>query len=128
MPESVVISPSIAHPLVLIKDGQEAVDYLSGSAPYSNRNEHPLPALILMDLKLPRMTGFDVLAWIATRPELRAIPVVVLSSSSADADIQKAKEMGARDYVVKPNGTGQYVAIVQRLLECWLSSLSNRQT
>jgi CheY-like chemotaxis protein len=110
----------IAHPLVLLKNGQEAVDYLSGSPPYNDRNEYPLPALIVMDLKMPRMTGFDVLTWIGTRPELRAIPVVVLSSSPAEADIRKAKEMGARDFVVKPNGTGEYLKTVQGLHARWL--------
>ena len=117
---------NLANPLVIVKDGQAAVDYLSGCAPYTNRNEHPLPALLLLDLKMPRMTGFDVLAWIGTRPELQGIPAVVLSSSSSDADIRKAQGMGARDYLVKPNDLGQYLKIVQGLHARWLTSVSSR--
>jgi CheY-like chemotaxis protein len=72
---------------------------------------------------MPRKTGFDVLAWIGTRPELQGIPVVVLSSSSSDADIRKARGMGARDYLVKPNNLGQYLKVVQSLHAQWLKSV-----
>jgi CheY-like chemotaxis protein len=116
----------LSNPLVIVKDGQAVVDYLSGSAPYNNRSEHPLPALVLLDLKMPRKTGFDVLGWIGTRSELQGIPVVVLSSSSSDADIRKARAMGARDYLVKPNDLGQYVKIVQGLHARWLTSVSSQ--
>jgi len=117
---------NVANPLVIVKDGQEAVDYLGGCAPYHNRNEHPLPALLLLDLKMPRMTGFDVLAWIGARPELKSIPVVVLTSSSSDGDMKRAREMGALDYLVKPNDPRQYVRIVEGLHSRWLKSLPSQ--
>ncbi len=110
----------LAYPLVVVRDGQEAVDYLSGSGPYRDRLEHPLPALLLLDLKMPRMSGFDVLEWLATRPDLARIPVVVLSSSSSEADLRKARGMGAREYLVKPNDPGQYAILVQALHARWL--------
>src|SRR5438067_1339022 len=111
----------LANPLVVVQDGQEAIDYLSGSSPYQDRAKHPLPALLLLDLKMPRMSGFDVLGWIATRPDLKHLPVVVLSSSSADADIQKAHQMGARDFLVKPHDFTHYIGIIHRLREQWLN-------
>ena len=109
--------------LAVVKDGQEAIEYLGGEAPYDDRHEHPLPALMLLDLKMPRMSGFDVLSWIASRPNMRSIPVVVLSSSSSDADVRKAREMGAQDYFVKPNGLDQYAPLVQAWHSRWLKAL-----
>jgi len=115
---------NVLNLLTIVKDGQEAVDYLSGAAPYGDRREHPLPGLMLLDLKMPRMSGFDVLSWIAgAHPDLRSIPVVVLSSSSSDADIRKAREMGAREYFVKPNALDQYAPLVQTWHSRWLTAL-----
>jgi CheY-like chemotaxis protein len=113
----------VLNPLTVVRDGQEAVDYLCGSGPYGDRHKHPMPALVLLDLKMPLMSGFDVLAWIATRPDLRSIPVVVLSSSFSEADMRKAREMGAREYLVKPNGLDQYAKIIQSWHSRWLNAL-----
>jgi len=110
-----------SHPLIVVKDGQEAVNYLSARQPSHDRSDHPIPALILLDLKMPRMTGFDVLRWIARRPELKAVPVIVLSSSSAEADMRKARELGARDYLVKPHHLAEYLTIAQDLHARWLN-------
>jgi CheY-like chemotaxis protein len=111
-----------SHPLRIVKDGREAVDYLSGVPPYEDRGQNPLPALLLLDLKMPRLSGFDVLRWLATRPELSHIPVVVLSSSPAEPDIRKATQMGARDYVVKPNSFAEYVKVIESILARWLAA------
>ena len=110
----------LANPLVTVCDGQEAVDYLAGSARYADRSMHPLPALLVLDLKMPRMSGFDVLAWLSTRPELKYLPAVVLSSSSDDSDIQKARQLGAREYFVKPHTLADFVKILQTLHARWL--------
>jgi CheY-like chemotaxis protein len=110
----------LPHPLVIVRDGQEAVNYLAGTGRYAERALHPLPALILLDLKMPRMDGFDVLAWLAARPEFKNLPAVVLSSSSDESDIKKARRLGARDYFIKPHVLNDLVAIVRELEECWL--------
>lgn len=110
----------VGHPLVIVRDGVEAVDYLSGEAPYADRTVHPLPALLLLDLKMPRMTGFDVLAWLTTRSEFKDLPAIVLSSSSHESDIQKARELGACDYIVKPHRFVEYVKVIQDLRDRWL--------
>lgn len=112
----------LPNPLTILGDGQEAVDYLSGTAPYQNRRDNPLPGLMLLDLKMPRMNGFELLAWIAERPELKTFPVVVLTSSGSEADVQRAKTLGARDYLVKPNDLQQYVKLVEDVHARWLKS------
>src|SRR5262245_16271660 len=93
----------LTHPLVVVHDGQAAVDYLSGNPPYADRLQHPLPALVLLDLKMPRMTGFEVLSWLSTRADLKHVLVVVLSSSCHNADIERARQLGASDYHIKPH-------------------------
>ena len=75
-------------PLVIVRDGQEVVDYLIGNGVYADRRIHPLPASIVLDLKMPRMDGFDVLTWLAMQPDFREIPTVVLSSSPDPSDIE----------------------------------------
>lgn len=110
------------NPLVVVPDGRAAVDYLSGSGQYADRTQYPFPALLLLDLKMPRMTGFDVLAWLATRPEFQELPVVVLSSSSDESDVQKSRQMGARDYFVKPHALSDFLQIIECLRARWLSA------
>jgi CheY-like chemotaxis protein len=105
----------IPNRLIIVDDGRAATDYLSGQPPYENRAEHPLPALLLLDLKMPRMSGFDVLSWLAERPELRDLPAFILSSSAADADIRRARALGARNYFVKPHDIREFVGIVRSL-------------
>ena len=84
-------------------DGEQAVAYLSGTGDFSNRSQHPLPTLILLDLKMPRMDGFELLRWLRAHPDgLRHLPVVVLTSSAETPDIRRAYEVGANSYLVKP--------------------------
>lgn len=83
-------------------DGQDALDYLAGSGPYSDRSVHPLPDCIFLDLKLPYVHGFEVLEWMRTRPDLADIDVFVLTSSPEERDRQRAQELGAKAYLLKP--------------------------
>jgi CheY-like chemotaxis protein len=107
--------------LVIVRDGQEAVDYLSGNGRYADRSAHPLPALVVLDLKMPRMSGFDVLAWLATQPALKEIPVVVLSSSGDESDMKKARQLGAREYFVKPHSFDEFMRIAHQMQMRWLA-------
>jgi len=111
---------ALTSPLVVVRDGQEAIDYLLGQGPYADRAAHPLPALLLLDLKMPRMNGFDVLGWLASRPKLNYLPAVVLSSSSDSDDIRRAKAAGARDYFVKPHSLTGYAEILRTLHSRWV--------
>lgn len=95
----------IAHlenPLQVVTDGEEATRYLSGEGKYADREAFPLPKLIVMDIKMPRMTGFEVLEWIKHDGKIRRIPVVIVSSSDRPQDIDRAYELGANAYMVKP--------------------------
>ena len=92
----------LENPLQVVTDGEEATHYLSGHGKYADRTAHPLPKLIVMDIKMPRMSGFDVLEWIKHDGALRRIPVIIVSSSNRPEDIDRAYELGANAYMVKP--------------------------
>jgi CheY-like chemotaxis protein len=91
----------IAHTFRFVHDGEQALDYLQGNPPYTDRKHFPLPDLLVVDLKLPRFDGFDILQWIQNSPSLPDLPVVVLSGSDLDDDKGRAKRLGARAYYVK---------------------------
>jgi CheY-like chemotaxis protein len=104
------------------QDGEEALAYLTGLGVFADRRRFPLPALILLDLKMPRATGFEVLAWIRTHPEVKHIPVVVLSGSELRDDMRKAYAIGANSYLIKPLGFDALVSMVQGLQAQWLAT------
>lgn len=86
-----------------VNDGKAAVDYLTSSAEYNDRKTHPLPTLVLLDLNLPQVNGFDVLKWIRAHPAHTSLPVVVFTSSEREEDRTRARALGATDFVKKPN-------------------------
>jgi CheY-like chemotaxis protein len=83
-------------------DGEKAIHYLSGVGLFENRNLYPPASLVLLDLKMPRRGGFEVLQWIRNNPVLKCLPVVILTSSRHDVDVRRAYELGANSYLVKP--------------------------
>ncbi len=93
----------LRNPLQIVTDGEEAMNYLQGVGKYADRSLHPLPKLIVMDIKMPRVSGFDVLKWVKQDGgTLRRIPIVIVSASDNPADINRAYELGANAYMVKP--------------------------
>jgi CheY-like chemotaxis protein len=116
-----LLKAGFGNPLVALCDGQAAVDYLEGVGIYADRKTHPLPGLLLLDLKMPRKSGFEVLAWLNERPELSQFPVVVLSSSVLESDKQKALALGAVEYRVKPSKAQDLVQLIEELHSRWLS-------
>lgn len=111
---------NLLNPLVTVDDGEKAVDYLSGAGLYADRAKFPLPVLVLLDLKLPRKGGHEVLAWLKAQPALRRLPVVVLTSSNETGDINKAYDLGANSYLVKPVGFDDLFEMVKTLQPYWL--------
>jgi CheY-like chemotaxis protein len=93
----------LMNPLRLTRDGDEAVDYLAGDGAFADREANPLPALVMLDLKLPRRSGLEVLEWLRSQAgSLGRTPVVVLTSSRENRDVDRAYELGANSYLVKP--------------------------
>ena len=110
----------VVHPLRVASDGEEAIDYFQGTERYANRAEFPLPHLVLLDLKLPRLRGLDVLKWIRQKPD-REVIVIVLSSSSNQADIAEAYELGANAYMTKPGSFDLLVEAIRAVTDFWLN-------
>jgi CheY-like chemotaxis protein len=92
---------TLPHALHIVEDGQQVVDWLGGENAYSNREKHPVPDLVLLDLKMPVKTGFEALEWIRAENKFRDLPVIILSSSDDQRDVKRAYELGATTYFVK---------------------------
>jgi CheY-like chemotaxis protein len=101
-------------------DGEQAIGYLSGSGPYADRQAYPLPALILLDLRMPKIPGLHLLKWIRQQPVFQTLPVVILTSSDADSDIETAYRLAVNSYFVKPVNASDLLKIVQYILARWL--------
>jgi CheY-like chemotaxis protein len=114
--EKAELDPCVFH----VADGQEAVNYLGGKGPYSDRKKYPLPNLILLDLKMPRLNGFEVLQWVRTRERLSQVPIVVLSSSDHERDRAEAQRLGACSYHRKPGNPADLVSLVREFCARWL--------
>jgi CheY-like chemotaxis protein len=110
----------ISNPLVVVPDGQSAIDYLSGTEPYADRAKHPLPCLALLDLNMPAKSGLEVLKWIRAQPSVCVLPVIMLSSSSQDVDIHRAYIQGANGYLTKPSSPDKLLEMVKALKDYWL--------
>ncbi|MDB6108729.1 MAG: two-component system response regulator [Pedosphaera sp.] len=110
----------IANPVIRVKDGEEAVAYLKGEGAYADREKFPLPYLMLLDLKMPRRNGFEVIQWVREQPGLKRLPLVILTSSKEDPDINRGYELGANTYLVKPVKFEGLVEMMKALNLYWL--------
>ena len=113
-------SAEVVNPLQIAQDGQEALDYLHGSGNFADRTAHPLPALVLLDLKLPFVRGLDVLARLRSDERFESIIVVVLTSSEEPSDLRNAYRLGANSYLVKPPTPGQLEELAKAFKLYWL--------
>lgn len=107
-------------PVRVAIDGEAAIDYLSGAGEFANRSAHPIPSIILLDLNLPRISGFEVLEFIREKSGLRRLPVIVMSTSREPLDVNRAYDLGANSYVGKPWDFPALVEIVKKLNDYWL--------
>src|SRR4051812_7528965 len=110
----------VNNPLHIVRDGEEAIAYLQGEGDYSNRAEFPLPALFLLDLKMPGLDGFDVLRWVRQAPGLLGLRVLVLTSSEEIRDVNLAYQLGANSFLVKPMEFEGTTELVKTLKRFWL--------
>ncbi len=108
------------NPVQGVKDGPEAIRYLRGEDQYANRAVYPLPELVLLDLRLPGMHGFEVLRWIRRQPRFARLAVVVLTGMAVPGDAQRAQELGATGFLAKPFSFPKQVEMAQQLRDNWL--------
>jgi CheY-like chemotaxis protein len=110
----------IQNPIHVVRDGQEAMDYLSGQGKYSDRSRYPVPGLVILDLQIPRRTGTEVLAWLRKQPDVCCVPVIVYSASSQQSDVDALYRLGANAYVVKPPSMDEQVEFARQIKGFWL--------
>lgn len=109
----------VLTPVQVVCDGEAAVSYLAGEGVYSQRAKYPFPTLLLLDLKLPRKSGLEVLAWLRKQPGISCLTTVILTSSQESTDISRAYELGANSYLVKPVEFDSLLNLVNLLSAYW---------
>ena len=110
----------LTNPLQVVGDGEAAQDYLAGSGKYADREAYPLPAMVLLDFKLPRKSGLEVLAWMRSQTGLKRLPVVALTSSRERADVNRAYDLCINSYLVKPVAFDNLLQLVKSLGLYWM--------
>jgi CheY-like chemotaxis protein len=105
----------------LVEDGARAIAYFKGEGEYGDRQNHPLPTLVLLDIKMPRYSGLEVLEWIRNQPRLSTVPIVIFTSSRNLDDIRRAYELGANAYLVKPVEYEELQDTIRTLAAFWLN-------
>ncbi|MHC1765203.1 MAG: PAS domain S-box protein [Verrucomicrobiia bacterium] len=115
----------LAGKLQLVGDGRAAIEYLSGAGKYGDRGKYPVPALVLLDLNLPQVGGFEVLRWMRNNPDYARLPVVIFSSSTREDDRVTAKELGANDFVAKPSSGRKFAEVAEELQRRWLGQVGS---
>jgi CheY-like chemotaxis protein len=113
---------NIRNPLQVVWNGEEAISYLKGEGRYSNRAEYPLPDLLLLDLKMPRVNGFEVLKWLRAQPGFGTLRVLVLTSSDEIRDVNEAYRLGANSFLVKPLDFQDFAQLSRLIQDFWLTA------
>jgi CheY-like chemotaxis protein len=108
-------------PITSVEDGARAISYLKGEDEYHDRAKYPLPTLALLDIKMPRYSGLEVLEWIRSQPRYSGLPVVIFSSSRNIADIQRAYQLGVNAYLVKPVEYAELQETVKSIISFWVA-------
>ena len=112
---------AIETPVQVVSDGEEAIAYLEGAGKFANRAEYPLPDLLLLDLKMPRKDGFDVLEWLQRQPALASLRTVVLTTSERIWDVNRAYQLGANSFLVKPLDSAEFSDMIHAVYRYWLA-------
>jgi CheY-like chemotaxis protein len=109
----------LATRLMVARDGQEAIDYLSGNEPFKDRGKFPFPNLLIMDIRMPHVDGFHLLVWMRTHPQCCVIPTLIFSASDQPEDVRKAYQLGANSYITKPSQVNEVVDLIRIVYNYW---------
>jgi CheY-like chemotaxis protein len=110
---------AITNPVKFMQDGQEAISYLEGAGQYSDREAYPYPGLLIIDLKMPRKSGMEVLIWLKDHPECYVIPAIIFTSSDQLIDVKLSYGHGANSYIVKPGTFEELKRTIRIIFEYW---------
>jgi CheY-like chemotaxis protein len=122
------VQAKVPNPLHVVWNGEEAISYLKGVGKYQNRAEYPLPDLLLLDLKMPRVNGFEVLAWVRQQPGLATLRVLVLTSSDEIRDVNEAYRLGTNSFMVKPMDFEDTTQLSRLINDFWLKASRTPET
>src|SRR5687768_2410763 len=109
----------LTNPIHICRDGEEVVAYLKGEGAYADCQQYPFPRLLILDLKMPKLNGLEVLRWVRDNPDCSVIPTIILSTSILEADVQEAYELGANAYLSKPSEFSQLQVLFKDLFAFW---------
>lgn len=112
----------IPNPIYVVWNGEEAIGYLKGEGKYSNREEYPLPDIFLLDLKMPRINGFEALKWVRQQPDLAGLRILVLTSSDRSRDVNEAYQLGANSFLVKPLDFHDFTHLSRLIADFWFKA------
>ena len=109
----------IKNPIQVASNGEVGIQYLTAAAPFNDRNLFPFPGFIITDLKMPKISGLEVLAWLKDHPDCGVVPTIVMSSSKVETDIRQAYDLGANSYFIKPNDFGELEKLLKLIVDYW---------
>ncbi len=109
----------VLNPVHIVHDGEQAIAYLAGEGPYSDRNKHPFPSFLWLDIKMPKKNGFDVLGWLQSHPKCSIIPCIMWSSSREERDVRVAYRLGVNCFFRKPNSHEEMEQVVKLIFQFW---------
>jgi CheY-like chemotaxis protein len=118
----------IPNPVHVVWNGEEAIAYLKGEGKYADRDEFPLPDIFLLDLKMPRINGFEVLKWVRQQPSLAALRILVLTSSDRIRDVNEAYQLGANSFLVKPFDFEDFTHLSRLIADFWFKASRTPET
>jgi len=107
------------HPLQEVHNGEEAIAYLKGEGPYGDRNQFPLPTVMLLDLNMPKKNGYEVLAWVRAQTGLKRLAIIILTASMRSEDVERAFDLGTTSFLVKPLSLDELAAMLRCLCD-WI--------
>ena len=107
------------HEVHLVNDGQEAIEYLQAAGKFEDRGQYPFPNFMILDVKMPRLSGFEVLEWLQRHEECSVIPALILTSSAREEDIKQSYQLSANAYFTKPNNMDELVRLLTSIFDFW---------